>query len=218
MGKRSKRIALKYAMDRMVATVAVTALSPAFVAIAATIRMEDGGPAFFVQERPGLDGVPFGCLKFRTMIVDADRFVDDEGKPTRTRVTRVGKILRWTSLDELPQLLNIAKGEMSIIGPRPPLMIHLRRYNQRQMQRFRMKPGLTGLSQVNGRNRLKWTRRIELDNSYIDHFSLRQDLEILMKTVRVVLLREGVVEDRNPGEVDDLPAPRPVGAPVPEAT
>jgi lipopolysaccharide/colanic/teichoic acid biosynthesis glycosyltransferase len=113
-----------------------------------------------------------------------------------------------TSLDELPQVFNIAMGDMSFVGPRPPTMIHLRRYNETQMGRFRMKPGITGLAQVSGRNFLKWTRRLELDNQYIDNYSLLADLKIVLQTIRVVLLREGIAIDRNPEEVDDLPPPR----------
>ncbi|MCP4148526.1 MAG: sugar transferase, partial [bacterium] len=108
------------------------------------------------------------------------------------------------SLDELPQLINIVKGEMSFIGPRPSLMAHLKRYTEEQKGRLRMKPGITGLAQVNGRNTLKWTKRIAYDNQYIDTYTLWKDLKILLKTIKVVLYREGISMDRNMEEVDDL--------------
>jgi lipopolysaccharide/colanic/teichoic acid biosynthesis glycosyltransferase len=206
--KRGWQIVLKYGMDRALGAVGLVLAAPALAAIALAVRLDDGGPALFVQARPGLGGRLFDCVKFRTMIVDADRWIDGEGRPTRDRLTRMGRLLRFTSLDELPQLINIARGDMSFVGPRPPLPVHLRRYDGVQMGRFRMKPGITGLAQVSGRNRLKWSRRIELDNQYIDQHSLLLDLSILLRTVKVVLLREGVVGDRNPQQVDDLPPPR----------
>jgi lipopolysaccharide/colanic/teichoic acid biosynthesis glycosyltransferase len=206
--KGGAAVKLKYALDRLGGIAAVAALAPVFGGIALAVWLDDGGPVLFVQERPGLGGRPFPCFKFRTMIRDADRYVDAEGKPTRPRVTRIGRFLRKTSLDELPQLLNIARGEMCFVGPRPPMMIHLRRYTPEQMGRFRMKPGVTGLAQINGRNTLKWSRRIELDNEYIDRWTPLSDLGILARTVGVVLRSEGVVADRNPGDVDDLAPPR----------
>ncbi len=198
------RVKLKYTADRALAVGLIGALAPVFGGIALAIAIEDGQPVLFVQQRPGVGGRLFPCYKFRTMIVDADKYIDDEGKPTRPRVTRVGRFLRKTSLDELAQLLNIARGEMSFIGPRPPIPIHLQRYTDSQMGRFRMRPGVTGLAQINGRNTLPWSKRLAFDNTYIDTYSLRGDLRILLKTVGVVLRREGIVLDRNPGEVDDL--------------
>jgi len=215
MAKRTFQISVKYAVDRFIGIVAVILLAPLFALIALAVKLEDWGPAMFVQERPGLDGVPFPTFKFRSMFVNADEMVDAQGRPTGNRITRVGRFLRFTSLDELPQLLNVARGEMCIVGPRPPMMIHLRRYDQRQMERFRMKPGITGLAQVSGRNQLKWSKRIAYDNEYIDSYSLWNDVVILVKTVRVVLFREGIVVDRNPGQVDDLLPVRPEGEPPP---
>ena len=206
--KRSTSVRFKYVLDRLLGCALLAGSWPVLGAIAAAIRLDDGGPVFFVQQRPGLGGKAFGCRKFRTMIVDEDRYVDERGNATRARITRVGKFLRWTSLDELAQIINIANGDMSFVGPRPPLMIHLRRYDERQMQRFRMKPGVTGLAQVSGRNTLRWSKRLRLDNQYIDTYSLAADLQILLRTVKVVLLREGIVVERNPDEVDDLPPPR----------
>ena len=202
--RRDWRVRVKYAVDRVGAVTLLVLLAPVFGGIALAIVLEDGQPVLFVQERPGLGGEPFPCFKFRTMIVDADKYLDEQGRPTRPRVTRVGRFLRKTSLDELAQLLNIARGDMSFIGPRPPIMVHLQRYTDAQMGRFRMKPGVTGLAQVNGRNTLPWSRRLAFDNQYIDTYSLGSDLRILLRTVGVVLRREGIVLDRNPGQVDDL--------------
>ena len=172
------RVKLKYTADRALAVGLIGALAPVFGGIALAIAIEDGQPVLFVQQRPGVGGRLFPCYKFRTMIVDADKYIDDEGKPTRPRVTRVGRFLRKTSLDELAQLLNIARGEMSFIGPRPPIPIHLQRYTDSQMGRFRMRPGVTGLAQINGRNTLPWSKRLAFDNTYIDTYSLRGDLRI----------------------------------------
>ena len=198
------RVRIKYAADRVAAVAMLGALAPVFGGIALAITLEDGQPVLFVQERPGVGGRLFPCFKFRTMIVDADAYLDEAGRPTRSRVTRVGRFLRKTSLDELAQLLNIARGEMSFIGPRPPIPVHLQRYTGAQMRRFRMRPGVTGLAQINGRNTIPWSARLSYDNTYIDTYSLRGDMKILLKTIGVVLRREGVVLDRNPGQVDDL--------------
>ena len=205
---RSVQVAIKYALDRVLGAALLVVLSPLFAVIALAIKLDDRGPVFFKHERPGLLAVPFEVWKFRTMIVNADRFLDERGRPTRPRVTRVGGVLRRTSLDELPQLINIVNGEMSLVGPRPAAMHHLNRYTDEQMGRFRMKPGITGLAQISGRNELKWSERIRLDNEYIDTFSLANDARILLRTVGVVARREGIAADRNPDEVDDLGPPR----------
>jgi lipopolysaccharide/colanic/teichoic acid biosynthesis glycosyltransferase len=203
------QVVCKYAADRAIGLVGLLGCLPIFAAVAALIRLEDGGPVFFRHERPGLDGRPFRVWKFRTMVVGADRLLDARGGAgSRRRVTRVGAILRKTSVDELPQLLNLLDGIMSLVGPRPPVPEHVARYTPEQRRRFRMKPGITGLAQVSGRNRLPWSRRIELDNRYIDDYSWGLDLAILVRTVRMVLLREGISLDRNPEEVDDLGPPR----------
>lgn len=203
----SVQLALKYGLDRPVAAILLVACLPLMALIAICVKLEDGGPVLFGQTRPGLDRRPFRVLKFRTMIPDADHRLDPRGRPAGNRVTRVGRILRRTSLDELAQLLNIVRGEMSIVGPRPVLMSHLERYTDRQLQRFRMKPGVTGLAQIKGRNLLKWSRRIRYDNWYIDHYSPCLDLGILLRTVPAVLASRGVVLDRNPDDVDDLGPP-----------
>lgn len=199
------QIAVKYAQDRVFALLLILILSPVWLAIMLAIKLDDGGPVFFTQDRLGKDGTIFKIYKFRTMIVNADQFLDEQGRVTgKNRITRVGKFLRALSLDELPQLINIFKGEMSVIGPRPVLPSHYPRYTDYQKRRLLMKPGVTGLAQVNGRNTLKWSQRIEYDVWYIEHYSLWLDIKILLKTIKVVLSREGIVMDRNPHEVDDL--------------
>ena len=206
--RRRNQIVVKYILDKVFALFLSLVLSPLWLAIMLAIKLDDGGPVFFTQDRLGKDGEIFKIYKFRTMIVNADQFLDEQGRVTNeNRITRVGRILRFFSLDELPQLINILKGEMSVVGPRPVLPEHYQRYNTRQKRRFLMKPGVTGLAQVNGRNTLKWSQRIEYDIHYIEHYSLWLDLKILLKTIKVVLLREGVVLDRNPQEVDDLAKP-----------
>jgi undecaprenyl phosphate N,N'-diacetylbacillosamine 1-phosphate transferase len=205
--KRGQLLA-KYMFDKLIAATMLLALSPFFLLIAIAIKLDDRGPVFFRQERLGVDGSLFRIWKFRTLIVDADRLLEPDGSVKVDRSTRVGRVLRFLSLDELPQLLNILKGDMSIVGPRPALPEHLQRYTCAQRGRLAMRPGVTGLAQINGRNTLKWSRRIEYDLEYIRTFSLLQDLMILIKTVKVVLLREGVAADRNPEQVDDLASPR----------
>jgi lipopolysaccharide/colanic/teichoic acid biosynthesis glycosyltransferase len=203
------QVSIKYAFDRLLSALLLVLLAPVFGLIAAAIKLDDRGPVFFKHTRPGLHARPFDMWKFRTMIVNADQYLDEAGYATRPRVTRAGKFLRKGSLDELPQLINIVKGEMSLVGPRPAVMEHLPRYTDEQMGRFRMKPGVTGLAQINGRNTLVWSERIRLDNEYIDNYSLTLDARVLWRTVGVVAKREGIASDRNPGEVDDLGPPRP---------
>lgn len=203
---RGLQIGIKHAADRIVAGILFLVLSPVLGLIALAIKVGDPrAPVLFRQPRLGLDGEVFTIYKFRTMIPDADSYLDERGVPLiTTRVTPVGKVLRKLSFDELPQLLNILKGEMSIVGPRPALVEHIRRYTPEQMERLRMRPGVTGLAQINGRNTLKWSQRIDLDREYIRTFSLFLDLRILFKTALIVLSGEGIVLDRNPGDVDDL--------------
>jgi len=205
---RSLQVRIKYALDRVAAAALLVALAPLLGLIAIAVKLQDGGPIIFRHRRPGLGARPFEVWKFRTMIVDADRFLDDDGAATVERVTRLGHIVRRLSLDELPQLFNILRGEMSFVGPRPAIMEHLPRYTDEQMGRFRMKPGVTGLAQVNGRNTITWSERIRYDNTYIETYSLALDTRILVQTVGVVLRREGIADDRNPADVDDLGPPR----------
>jgi lipopolysaccharide/colanic/teichoic acid biosynthesis glycosyltransferase len=199
------QVRIKYLLDRVASLVLLALLSPLFAAIALAIKLCDRGPVFFRQQRPGLNGELFSVWKFRTMIPDADKHLTASGRVTvSNRVTPVGRWLRAMSLDELPQLINIARGEMSFIGPRPLSMEHLPKLTAAQRERFAMRPGVTGLAQVNGRNTLKWSKRIEFDIQYIRSYSLWLDLKIICKTVRVVLTGDGIVLDRNPDDVDDL--------------
>lgn len=196
---------LKHACDRVAAALLLVAASPVLLAIAVAIKLDDGGPVLFRHERLGVGGQRFILWKFRTMIPDADRLLDTRGRVVGgDRVTRVGRFLRLYSLDELPQLVNVLRGEMSIVGPRPALPEHLHRYTAEQRGRLAVRPGLTGLAQIGGRNRLPWSQRIALDLEYIRRRSLWLDLRIVLATFGVVLRREGVVLDRNPEDVDDL--------------
>jgi len=205
MGRRIQ-IRIKYFLDRLVGLLLFVFFLPLFAVIAIAIRLEDGGPVFFRQERPGLDGKIFVIWKFRTMVQDADSRLNSDGTVGAVdRITRAGKVLRYMSFDELPQIINIIKGEMSFIGPRPVLFDHMQRYSREQKKRFLMKPGISGLAQVMGRNTLKWSRRLQYDVEYVENYSLWLDLRVLLKTVKVVILREGIVLDRNPEFADDLP-------------
>lgn len=151
------------------------------------IKLTSPGPVLFRQQRIGKDGVPFEVLKFRTMLNEPNPIL-----PDATRITSAGRLLRRYSLDELPQLLNVAKGEMSIVGPRPTLAYQVDRYTSYQRQRLLVRPGLTGLAQVSGRNALSWTDRIEFDVQYVQNQSLRLDLRIIARTAKALLGGEGV--------------------------
>ncbi len=203
--RRLAAIRIKYALDRVVALVLLIVGSPLLALIAIAVKLEDGGPIFFRQERLGINGSRFLIWKFRSMVPGADGLLDRQGSARSIhRITRVGRILRRLSLDELPQLIDILRGEMSFVGPRPTLPDHWERYTEEQKGRTAMRPGITGLSQVNGRNTLSWSKRIEGDLRYVREYSLRLDFFILLRTVRVVLFQEGIVMDRNPEQVDDL--------------
>ncbi len=180
--------------DILASIAAIVILSPVFAAIIAAIRLEDGGPAFFFQERVGMMGRPFRIIKFRSMIVGAERkgaglFVGGEDD---SRITRTGAFLRRTSLDELPQLVNILRGDMSIVGPRPGMASHLEQYTKRQALRLTVKPGLTGLAQISGRNSLSWPERIENDLAYIEKRSLAFNIWIILRTVPSLLRTDGL--------------------------
>jgi len=212
MPSRRWQLAVKHAGDRVAAGVLLLLLSPAFAVIGLLVWLEDGRPIFFRQDRVGRYGRRFLIWKFRTMVVEADRLLDKEGRVHGDgRITRAGRFLRLTSLDELPQLINVIRGEMSFIGPRPGLKEHYDRYTAAQKRRYDMRPGVTGLAQVNGRNTLPWSRRIAYDLEYIDEFSLWRDVKILAKTIAIVATGKNVVLDRNPELVDDLPPSRDSG-------
>ncbi len=154
---------------------------------ALAIKLEDGGPVLYRQSRVGKDDVAFELLKLRTMVVEAEKlgagYALNKGDP---RITRVGRVLRWASLDELPQLLNVLRGDMSLIGPRPTLRYQVDEYTPHQRRRLEVRPGLTGWAQVRGRASLPWSEKIELDIWYIDHRSPRIDLQILARTPRAL--------------------------------
>src|SRR5699024_2186700 len=165
-------------------------LSPVFLLIALLVRIKLGSPVLFTQERPGKDGKIFSLYKFRSMTNEVDEY--GHLLPNEVRLTSFGKALRSTSLDELPELWNILKGEMSFIGPRPLLVEYLHLYNDTQKKRHEVRPGLTGLAQVNGRNTVDWQNRFQYDVEYVNNLSFLLDLKILFKTVFIVLKREGI--------------------------
>lgn len=165
-------------------------LSPVFLILIYLIRKNLGEPVFFTQERPGKDGKPFKMIKFRSMRDAADK--DGNPLPDSERLTPFGKKLRATSLDELPELWNVLKGDMSLVGPRPLLMSYLPLYNEFQNRRHEMKPGVTGWAQVNGRNALSWDEKFAHDIWYIDHYSFWLDMKILFLTVKKVFIKEGI--------------------------
>ncbi len=182
----------KRAIDVAAASAALVVASPLLASTALAVRLKLGSPVLFRQTRPGFDGQPFELLKFRTMTDERD----ESGVllPDEVRLTAFGRALRSTSLDELPELLNIVRGDMSLVGPRPLLMEYLPLYNTRQGRRHDVRPGLTGLAQVSGRNHLSWEDKLELDAQYVESVSLRLDAVIVWKTVVSVIRRTGISE------------------------
>ena len=178
---------LKRAMDIGASAVGILLTTPLQVATAAVVMAAHGRPVMFRQDRPGKDGKVFELVKFRTM-----RHPDATHQTDAERLTRVGQILRATSLDELPTLWNVLKGDMSLVGPRPLLVRYLARYTPEQARRHEVRPGVTGLAQVSGRNGLGWEERFSLDVEYVDNRSLVLDLKILLRTATSVLKREGI--------------------------
>ena len=180
---------VKRAADVVAALALLVVTAPLQLVVAVLVRAKLGSPVLFHQERPGLDGKIFTLRKFRTMLtVDEGRgIVDDE-----QRLTRFGRALRATSLDELPALTNVVRGDMSMVGPRPLLVSYLGRYSATQARRHEVRPGITGLAQVNGRNDVDWGRKLDLDVQYVDRRSLLLDASILLRTVTVVVSRKGV--------------------------
>ena len=181
---------LKRVIDVMVSGTALLILTPILGLIALLIRLRMGSPVIFRQIRPGLHANPFVFYKFRTMTCDCDK--NGCLLPDECRISELGQFLRRTSLDEFPQLWNVLKGDMSLVGPRPLLMDYLPLYTRHQARRHEIKPGITGWAQVNGRNALTWERKFELDVWYVDHRSLALDARILFLTISMVLKREGI--------------------------
>lgn len=184
---------IKHLIDFVLALVGFVVLSPLFVLLALILTLNNRGTPFFVQKRPGLHEKPFNLIKFKTMTDARDK--DGTYLPDEVRLTRVGAIIRGLSLDEIPQLLNILKGEMSLIGPRPLLMEYLPLYNDFQRRRHLVRPGITGLSQVSGRNSLDWDTRFQLDVHYVDNISFWMDVKILFRTIFKVVKRDGISQD-----------------------
>ncbi len=181
---------LKRWIDFVLSLVAIVVLSPIFLVLCIMVRKKLGKPVLFKQKRPGKDEKIFEMYKFRTMTDEKD------GKgnllPDEQRLTAFGKKLRSTSLDELPELINILKGDMSIVGPRPLLVKYLPLYNKRQRRRHEVRPGITGLAQVNGRNAISWEEKFEWDVRYVERITLIKDLKIVIQTIKTVLSHEGI--------------------------
>jgi sugar transferase EpsL len=185
-----KKLMLKRTFDLFAAFFGLVALSPLLVILMVLVRVRLGTPVFFAQIRPGLNGRPFRMLKFRTMTDERDQ----QGNllPDGDRLTRLGRFLRSSSLDELPELWNVLKGEMSLVGPRPLLMEYLPMYNDHQARRHEVRPGITGWAQVNGRNAISWDQKFDYDVWYVDNQSFWLDLKILLMTVWKVVRRDGI--------------------------
>lgn len=181
---------VKRCLDFLLSLAALIILSPVLLLVAILVRCKLGSPILFKQERPGLHEKIFCMYKFRTMTDAKD--ADGNLLPDEVRLTKFGKLLRSTSLDELPELFNILKGDMAIVGPRPLLVQYLPRYNERQHHRHDVRPGFTGLAQVNGRNSISWQEKFEWDVRYVEKVSFLMDLRIIAKTVKVVLKRDGI--------------------------
>jgi lipopolysaccharide/colanic/teichoic acid biosynthesis glycosyltransferase len=194
------------AFDVAVAGTALLVAAPFLLVAIIAIRLESRGGAIYRQRRVGKDGRPFDVLKLRTMVTGAEHMgaglAVSEGD---TRITRVGRLLRRTSLDEVPNLVNVLRGDMAIVGPRPTVPVQVDRYTERQRERLAVKPGITGWAQVNGRTELPWDERIELDLWYIEHRSWRLDLGILRRTIRMVFGGEGLYRGETPAWRDPPP-------------
>ena len=184
---------IKRMLDFILSLMAIIILSPVLILVAILVRTKLGSPVIFKQKRPGKDEKIFTLYKFRTMTDERD----EEGNllPDDIRLTRFGKLLRSTSLDELPELFNILKGDMAIVGPRPLLVRYLPLYNEHQKHRHDVRPGFTGYAQVNGRNSITWEEKFNLDVEYTHKISFLLDLRIILKTIKVVVIREGISSD-----------------------
>lgn len=183
---------LKRLLDIVIASIALVLLSPLYFYVAYKVKKNLGSPVLFRQVRPGLHGKPFEMIKFRTM-KDA---LDEKGNPLpdSERLTPFGKMLRSTSLDEMPELWNVIKGDMSVVGPRPLLMEYLPLYNKEQAKRHDVRPGMTGYAQVNGRNAISWEQKFKLDTWYVENRSLWLDFKIMLQTVKKVIAKDDISE------------------------
>lgn len=181
---------LKRFLDIIIASTALLVLLPLYAYVAYKVRKNLGSPVIFRQVRPGLHGRPFEMIKFRTMTDERD--AEGNFLPNEQRLPKFGKMLRATSLDEMPELWNVIKGDMSIVGPRPLLMEYLPLYNEEQAKRHNVRPGMTGHAQVNGRNAISWEKKFELDVWYVENQSIWLDFKIMLQTVKKVLVKEGI--------------------------
>ncbi len=200
---RKLNLFLKRLFDILGSLIGLIILSPLFVVISILIKATSNGPVFFMQERLGKGGKTFNIVKFRTMVVNAEKIGDGIKIKSENddRITKTGRFLRATSLDELPQLWNVLKGDMSLVGPRPPVPYHpyngYENYPEWAKKRFLMRPGITGLAQVTVRNAASWDERIHIDNNYIDKFNLCLDIRILFKTVMKIFKKENIYLTKN---------------------
>ena len=193
---------IKRCLDFCIALVALVCLSPLLLVVTVWLHFANkGAGAFFLQERPGRDGKIFKIIKFKTMTDERD----SEGNllPDAVRLTRVGRLVRSTSIDELPQLINVLKGDMALIGPRPLLARYLPYYTEREKLRHSVRPGITGLAQVNGRNAIDWNTKLELDAQYAEKLSLKLDIQIFLMTIMKVIKHDGVIVDKKENYLDD---------------
>lgn len=184
---------MKRALDLVAAVSLLVALAPALAVVGILVRIFNGSPVIFRQERPGQDGKPFSILKFRTMTDQLDG--DGNALPDHERITRFGSFLRSSSLDELPELLNVARGEMSLVGPRPLLPRYMPFFSELELRRFEVRPGITGWAQINGRNNAAWDERLAMDTWYVENRTFGLDLKILAATVTQIIKRRDVVVD-----------------------
>ncbi len=188
-------LVLKRLMDLVIALIALLIIAPFWLAIAIMIKLDSAGPVFYIHTRVGRAAKEFNCFKFRTMRTDADPNKLAESHED-DRITGIGRLLRKTSLDETPQLINVLLGDMSIVGPRPALPVQVKHFSEADLWKLKVKPGLTGWTQVNGRNSIPYEKRMELDCWYAKHHNVFLDLWIILKTFKVLLLGDGVY-DRN---------------------
>jgi exopolysaccharide biosynthesis polyprenyl glycosylphosphotransferase len=202
MHKESVGLKMKSTLDFFFSFTVIMLVSPVFLMIAVAIRLEDGGPVLFTQERVGLNGRRFSIFKFRTMVANAEALkisLQEQNEQTGPvfkitndpRVTRIGRFLRKTSFDELPQFFNVIRGEMSVVGPRPPIPSEVEKYKKWQKRRLTMKPGITCTWQVSGRNNIPFKEWVKLDLEYIDNWSLTRDAVLILKTIKVILTGTG---------------------------
>ena len=196
---------IKRLLDVVLSSVALVVLSPVFLIVSILVRFKLGSPIIFKQDRPGKDEKIFKLYKFRSM----SNATDSEGDflPDTQRLTKFGKILRGTSIDELPELINIIKGDMSLVGPRPLAVVYLPYYTNREKHRHDVRPGLTGLAQVSGRNSISWDLKFKYDIDYIKNISFINDLKIIILTIKKVFIREGIGQgEQHPGNLFDVRA------------